>query len=357
MAGSRVSGPYGVTRAACQPSAGVHSTVNMWSVKWVPKPGLPRISARRSSATGLGREGGADLHGRHVSPPSWKSRGHWNPAGGGLLSTVVAGNASATRRIARQPATGGGASLGHPGGDRVADLRGTPGGPGYSGGQVGGDGRVDGRGRGGVAEVVEQQRRRRGSRRSGRRSCCPAMSGAEPCTGSNIEGVVRSGLMLPRRREADAAGDGAGEVGDDVAEEVVGDDHVEARRVGGQEDRRRVDVEVVDGHVGELRRDRVDDPRPQRAGVHQHVGLVDQRQLPAGPPGRAGEGVAHDALDAVRRVQADLGGDLGRRAGAQPTAVAGVGTLGALADHDEVDVAGVGQRRGDTRGRSATAAG
>ncbi len=25
---------------------------------------------------------------------------------------------------------------------------------------------------------------------------CPAMSGAEPCTGSNIDGAVRSGLML-----------------------------------------------------------------------------------------------------------------------------------------------------------------
>ena len=27
--------------------------------------------------------------------------------------------------------------------------------------------------------------------------CWPAMSGAEPCTGSNIDGAVRSGLMLP----------------------------------------------------------------------------------------------------------------------------------------------------------------
>ncbi len=26
---------------------------------------------------------------------------------------------------------------------------------------------------------------------------CPAMSGAEPCTGSNMLGAVRSGLMLP----------------------------------------------------------------------------------------------------------------------------------------------------------------
>ena len=52
MAGSRLSGPYGSIRAPCQPSAGVHSTVNMWSVKWTPKPGLARISARRASSTG-----------------------------------------------------------------------------------------------------------------------------------------------------------------------------------------------------------------------------------------------------------------------------------------------------------------
>ncbi len=26
---------------------------------------------------------------------------------------------------------------------------------------------------------------------------CPAMSGAEPCTGSNMDGPVRSGLRLP----------------------------------------------------------------------------------------------------------------------------------------------------------------
>ena len=56
----------------------------------------------------------------------------------------------------------------------------------------------------------------------------PAMSGAEPCTGSNIDGNSPHGLMLPRGGDADAAGDGRGEVGDDVAEEVVGDDHVEA---------------------------------------------------------------------------------------------------------------------------------
>ena len=52
MAGSRVSGPYGVTRAPCHPFSGVHSTVTMWSVKKVPKPGFARISASRASSTG-----------------------------------------------------------------------------------------------------------------------------------------------------------------------------------------------------------------------------------------------------------------------------------------------------------------
>src|SRR5688500_13728832 len=40
-------------RASCQPASGVHSTRNMWSVKWTPKPGLARISASRASSTGL----------------------------------------------------------------------------------------------------------------------------------------------------------------------------------------------------------------------------------------------------------------------------------------------------------------
>ena len=52
MAGSSVSGPYGVIRASCQPFSGVHSTVTMWSVKCVPKPGLARISASSASLRG-----------------------------------------------------------------------------------------------------------------------------------------------------------------------------------------------------------------------------------------------------------------------------------------------------------------
>ena len=79
------------------------------------------------------------------------------------------------------------------------------------------------------------------------------MSGAEPCTGSNIEGKSPDGVDVPARGEADAAGDGGGEVGEDVAEEVVGDDHVEALGLGDEEDRRGVDVQVVGGDLGVLR--------------------------------------------------------------------------------------------------------
>ncbi len=56
------------------------------------------------------------------------------------------------------------------------------------------------------------------------------MSGAEPWTGSNIDGAVRSGLTLPEAARPMPPVIGGGEVGDDVAEQVVGDDDVEALR-------------------------------------------------------------------------------------------------------------------------------
>ena len=50
------------------------------------------------------------------------------------------------------------------------------------------------------------------------------------------------------------------------------------------------------------------------------------------------EGVAHAALDAHAGVHRTLGGDLVGRALAQHPALAGVGALGVLPDHDHVDV-------------------
>ncbi len=103
-------------------------------------------------------------------------------------------------------------------------------------------------------------------------------------------------------------------------------------------------MQVVGGDLGELLADLLEDPGPQVAGVHQHVVLVDERQLLARAGVGAAVGVAHDTLDAERGVQADLGRDLVLGAGAQRAAVADVRALGALADDDEVDARLAGQR-------------
>src|SRR5262245_21270397 len=139
--------------------------------------------------------------------------------------------------------------------------------------------------------MVEQQRR--GQDRGGRVGLLLAGN----VGGGSVDRLEHRGggavrVDVPGRREADAAGDGGGQVGDDVAEEVVGDDHVEARRVGGHEDRRGVDVQVVDTDLRELPPDLGDHARPHGAGVDEHVGLVDQGELVAAPGG-AGERVAN----------------------------------------------------------------
>ena len=267
--------------------------------------------------------GGADLHGHQSTSCRF-------------VCALTCGRLAGRRR--RIAATAGG--------DRVADLGGTADRPGYSFRHVS-DGRALHGGRGvGVPEVVEQQRR--GQDRCRRVGLLlagdvgsRAVHGLEHARG----GAVR--VDVARGSEADAAGDGGGEVGDDVAEQVVRDDHVEPRRVGGQEDHRRVHVDVVDRDVRELRRHGLDEPPPERSGVDQHVGLVDQGELLAGPALGPRERVAHDPLHAVRRVDRDLGGDLGGGTDPERTAVARVGTLGALADHHEVDLSGVREGRGD----------
>ena len=105
-------------------------------------------------------------------------------------------------------------------------------------------------------------------------------------------------VEVGRGGEADAAADGAGQVGQDVAEEVVGHDDVVALRLLDQVDARGVDVVVVPGDVGELGRDLVDGALPQVAGEGEHVGLVDQGQVAAGSPRRQIEGEADAALGA-----------------------------------------------------------
>ena len=113
----------------------------------------------------------------------------------------------------------------------------------------------------------------------------PAMSGAEPCTGSNIDGPVRAGLRLPDAANPMPPGYRAAEVGEDVAEEVVGDDHVVLLGRLHEVDAGGVDVVVGGGDVGVLGGDLVEGALPQVAGEGEHVRLVHQREVlaAAGP--------------------------------------------------------------------------
>lgn len=104
---------------------------------------------------------------------------------------------------------------------------------------------------------------------------------------------------------------------------------------------------VIDAHLGILLPHLVDDATPHVSGVHQDVVLVDQGEVLLARGGRF-EGVAHDALDTVGGIDADLGCDLVRGADANGTTVAAVETLGTFAHDNKVNVAGVGQGAGNT---------
>ena len=59
----------------------------------------------------------------------------------------------------------------------------------------------------------------------------PAMSGADPWIGSNIDGAAPLGIEVGAGGEAEAAREGGPEVGQDVAEQVGPDDDVEGLRM------------------------------------------------------------------------------------------------------------------------------
>ncbi len=155
-------------------------------------------------------------------------------------------------------------------------------------------------------------------------------------------------IDVAARRQSDAAAYRGGQVGDDVAEQVVGDDDVESPRVGDEVDGRGVDVLIGDLDIGVLGADLLHGAPPQCARIRQDVVLVHQGQLLA-PPCGAAECVMHDPSHAERGVDADFGGDFVRCAHADRTARSRIRALGTFADHDEVDVRVSGQRTAHSR--------
>ncbi len=147
-------------------------------------------------------------------------------------------------------------------------------------------------------------------------------------------GAIR--VQVAARRVAKPAGQGRAQVGDDVAEQVVGDDHVEPLRVVHHPQARRVHVRVaeLDAVLG---RYLVGDPVPQVAGMCEHVGLVHQRQ-PAAAPDRELRCVPDAAPHASPGVQRLLGRRLELGAPVHGAASARVQALGVLPDDDEVQI-------------------
>ncbi len=123
-------------------------------------------------------------------------------------------------------------------------------------------------------------------------------------------------------------------VAEDVAEEVLGDDHVELRGPRDELHRGVVDEQVVERDVGVVGGDGGDDLAPEPRGL-EHVCLVhrgDPRRAAVGgaAAGRL-EGGAGDAVDLPHRVLAVVMGGVAVAAG-----VAEVDAAGELADDEQV---------------------
>ena len=157
--------------------------------------------------------------------------------------------------------------------------------------------------------------------------------------------IGSGGVDIAAGGQTDSATDGGGEVGDDIAEQVVGDDDVEASRIGDHINRGRINVLIGHLDIRVLGTDLGHHARPQTAREGQHVGLVDQCQVFA-PLARQSERIPHHPVDAERGVEADLRGHLVRGSGADHAAISGVGTLGTLAHDDEIDSRCAGERTG-----------
>ena len=143
------------------------------------------------------------------------------------------------------------------------------------------------------------------------------------------------GVQVAAGGQAHAALDGGADVGDDIAEQVVGNDHVEPFGGVDQMQAHGVDVVVVGLHLRVFLGRLADGAVPEVPRVGEHVGLVPQGEAAAAGHG-ALEPEADDPLHAEAGVDRILEGDLGGRAFAQETPGARIGAFGVLAGYEYV---------------------
>jgi len=190
---------------------------------------------------------------------------------------------------------------------------------------------------------MRQHHSRRQNRTEGLAIFFPAIGGAEPCTGSNIEVFPDAGW---RSRPSEAALQSGGEIGDDIAEHIICDDDVEAARIAHHLHAERVDVHVLRFDLRKRRRDFLEHALPQAAGVGHGVGLVAHQDAAARravhffATGAVLERVADDAFDALARVDVFLDRNFVGRSLFENTAEVAVNTLGIFAEYDEINVFG-----------------
>ena len=196
-------------------------------------------------------------------------------------------------------------------------------------------------GRGGRASSPPPRSRRPGSRCPGRRCRGRSRGRARTSTGSS-----RPGSRLRRRRDADAAGDARPQVAEDVAEQVRGDDDVEAR-CGSSTSRggERVDEHLLGTRAPGARDVAARTLVPERHRVDDPVGLRGADQMRPRAAARPARRRSATTRSVPRRVKIEL---LDRQlvvgAAVQSGRRLGVLALGVLAHDDEVDV-----RRSATR--------
>ena len=149
-----------------------------------------------------------------------------------------------------------------------------------------------------------------------------------------VDGFIEPPTSVPERRRgqhAERAGEHRGLVGEDVAEQVLGQHHIEVARPAQQVHRGRVDQHVVQRHARELvADDTAAHLAPQARGL-EHVRFVDLGDPAAASCGEAA-GDAGDALHLGDRVLALI-----ERGRALAPFAAEVDATGEFADEEQID--------------------
>src|SRR5437660_6939635 len=186
-----------------------------------------------------------------------------------------------------------------------------------------------------MTEVLEHQRAAQSHRQ---RIGFPLSGDVRRAAVHRLEKRDAPGVDVSGSRDAEPAGEGRAQIGEDVAEEVVGDDHLIRLRLTDEIHRQRIDVHRFRLQRGMARAHLGENAPPEAVAEEEHVGLVGQAH--ARKPALPGvlEGGLADPLHATARVDLDFLRDLVGGALPEDTADARVESLGVLAKEGEAQI-------------------